>query len=411
MKKNLSMLNRHSAKVRNYLASFLNLLFTKKQPVYIIWFMAFFCAAIKILIKGGANNYLIFKYVYFHAVDEVNLYIRDPSLYGDCNHYGPLFSLVISPFLIFPDIVGVIVFCGVMALSLGVAINCLPIDWKSKVIIYLITANDLFITTLGCETNTLIIALIIGAFVAINKEKDFWAAGFIMFGFFIKLYSIAGLAFFFFSKHKIKLTGSLVFWAAVFFVLPMLITSPAFILQSYFDWYVSLLEKNLENANSLLQDLSVMGMMRRISGNRELSNIIVLIPALVLFALQFINYKLFDDINYRLLILSSVLLFIVLFSSGSESPTFIIAITGVAVWFTQQKQPYSKIVIALFVFAIVFSSFSTSDLLPHFIRVFWKTYALKALPCFLVWLYLVYQILSEKIISTCKEKEPTQLLG
>lgn len=409
MKRTLSLLNNNSAKVKDYLRSFVNLFYTKKQPVYIIWFIAFMCAAIKIFIKGGANNYLIFKYVYFHAIDEVNLYIRDASLYGDCNHYGPFFSLVISPFLLFPDIIGVFLFCGVMALTLGIAINYLPIDWRSKAIIYLITANDLFITTLGCETNTLVIALIIGAFVAINKEKDFWAAGFIMFGFFIKLYSIAGLAFFFFSKHKMKFSASLFFWAIVFFVLPMLITSPAFLIQSYLDWYASLMEKNLENANSLLQDLSVMGMMRRISGNRDLSNMIVLIPAIVLFALPFIKYKLFDNMNYRLLMLSSVLLFIVLFSSGSESPTYIIAITGVAIWFTQQKYPYSKIVMVLFGFAIVFSSFSTSDLIPHFIRVFWKTYALKALPCFLVWLYLVYQILSDKIVKVEKDQQLSEM--
>lgn len=398
MKRTLSLLNGNSVKVKNYLNSFFDFLYSRKQLVYILWFIAFMCASMKIFLKGeGSNNYLIFKYVYYHAIDQVNLYIRDPNLYGDCNHYGSFFSLVIAPFLIFPDVIGVFLFSGILAISMCVAINYLPIDWRSKVIIYLLTANDLFITTLGCETNTLVIALIIGAFIAINKEKDFWAAGFIMFGFFIKIYSIAGLAFFFFSKHKIKLTGSLFFWAIVFFVLPMLITSPAFIVQSYFDWHASLIDKNLENANSLLQDLSVMGMMRRISGNRYLSNMIVLIPAMILFALQFIKYKFFDNMSYRLLILASVLLFIVLFSSGSESPTYIIAITGVAIWFTQQKQPYSWVVLALLAFAIVFSSFSTSDLIPHFIRVFWKTYALKALPCFLVWIYLVYQILTEKI--------------
>lgn len=405
MKRTLALLNNNSAKVKDYLRSFINLFYTKKQPVYIIWFIAFICAAIKIFVKGGANNYLIFKYVYFHAIDEVNLYIRDASLYGDCNHYGPLFSLVIAPFLIFPDIVGVILFCGVMAMTMAIAINYLPVDWKSKAIIYLVTANDLFITTLGCETNTLIIALIIGAFIAINKGKDFWAACFIMFGFFIKLYSIVGLVFFLFSKHKIKLTSSLIFWAVVFFVLPMLITSPGFVIQSYFDWHISLLEKNMENANSLLQDLSVMGMMRRISGNRELSNMIILMPAFIIFGLQFVKYKLYDNMTYRLLILASVLLSVVLFSSSSESPTYIIAITGVAIWFTQQNRPYSKIVIGLFVFVIVFSSFSTSDLIPHFIRLFWKTYALKALPCLLVWLYLVSQILSEKIITEKKDKQ------
>lgn len=404
MKKMFSLLNEGSEKVKNGLNILFDFFCKKKQFIYIVWLVAFVCGAIRVYLRGS-NNYLVFKHVFYHAIDHVNLYIRDASLYNDRNLYGPLFSLVIAPFLAFPDAIGVILFTGVLTTCMAVAINYLPIDWKSKVIIYLVTANDLYITTMATETNVLIIALIIGAFVAIDKEKDFWAACFIMFGFFIKVYTIAGLAFFFFSKHKIKFTGSLFFWAIVFSVLPMLLTSPGFVIQSYLDWYVALVGKNLENANSLLQDLSVMGMMRRISGNRELSNLIILVPAFILFGLQFVEYKLYNNMTYRLLILASVLLSVVLFSSSSESPTYIIAIAGVAIWFTQQNRPYSKIVIGLFVFAIVFSSFSTSDLIPHFIRLFWKTYALKALPCLLVWLYLVYQILSEKIITEKKDKQ------
>lgn len=377
----------------------INLLYKKKYLIYILLFVVFICASIKIYIKGS-NNYLIFKYVYYHIIDHTNLYIRDVSLFDDCNHYGPFFSLVIAPFVIWPDSVGALLFCGVMTIIFAIAINSLPLNWKSKIAIYLITANDLFITTLGCETNTLIAALIIGAFVAINKEKDFWAACFIMFGFFIKLYSIVGIIFILFSKHKLHLIGSLLFWSVIFFLLPITITSPEFLFQSYFDWYESLIEKNIENANSLLQDLSVMGMMRRISGDRELSNIIVLIPAMFLFSLQLLKYRLFKDMNYRLLILASVLLFIVLFSSGSESPTYIIAFTGVGIWFTQQKYPYSKTVICLLLLAIIFSSFATSDLLPHFIRAFLKTYALKALPCFAIWIFIFLQIMNKEIFKS-----------
>lgn len=372
----------------------MNLLYTKRYLIYILWFVIFICASIKIYINPS-NNYLIFKYVYYHIIDHINLYIRDASLYDDCNHYGPLFSLVIAPFLIWPDLVGALLFCGVMTTIFALSINYLPLNWKSKIAIYLITANDLFITTLGCETNTLITALIIGAFVAINKEKDFWAACFIMFGFFIKLYSIVGIIFILFSKHRLLFIGSLLFWSVIFFLLPITITSPEFLFQSYIDWYRSLIEKNIENANSLLQDLSVMGMMRRISGDRELPNIIILIPAMFLFALQLLKYRLFNNINYRLLILASVLLFTVLFSSGSESPTYIIAFTGVGIWFTQQKYPYSKTVISLLILAIIFSSLSTSDLLPHFIRVYLKTYALKALPCLAIWIFIFFQIMNK----------------
>lgn len=382
--------------VKKGFASFMHLLYTNKKVVIFIWFLPVLFVIIKQMNKGFSNNYLIFKYVYYHTLDKVNLYDTYPDLYLDSNHYGPIFSLIIAPFALMPDVLGAALFVLCISISLCIAIYKLPVEWKYKVAIYLITCNCLFISALGNQTNPLVAALIIGAFIAIHREKCFWAACFIALGFFLKLYGIVGLAFFFFTRQKIKFVGSLVFWAVIFFVLPMFISSPEFIVQSYIDWYVSLAEKNIENANSLLQDISVMGMMRRISGNRELSNLIVLIPAVILFALQYIRTDLYENKEYRLAILASTLLMVVLFSSGSESPTYIIAMVGVGIWFILQKQPYSKAAIGLLLYALIFSSFATSDILPLGVRVFIKQYALKALPCFVVWLVLFFQILRMK---------------
>jgi len=385
----------NTASLKKKIASFWNILCTKKIIIIIIWFIPVVFALIRNL-KELPNNYYIFKYVYFHAVDKVNLYLHYPEVYHDQNHYGPVFSIIMMPFALMPDWLGSLLFSLIIAITLCVAIYNLPIDWRLKVVIYLITANDMFITTLGTQTNPLIAALIIASFIAIQKEKDFWAACFIILGLFIKLYGIVGLAFFFFSRNKTRFILSLILWSVVFFVLPMIISSPSFIVQSYFDWYESLVEKNMDNADSILQDLSVMGMMRRISGNRDLSNLIVLIPAMLLFFLQYIKVKFYDELSYRLAILASVLLFVVLFSSGSESPTYIIAMSGVGIWFAIQKEPYSKYVIFLLIYTMLFSSMATSDLLPKDIRVLIKQYALKALPCFIVWLTLVVQILRMK---------------
>lgn len=71
-------------------------------------------------------------------------------------------------------------------------------------------------------------SIIIASFYCI--EKDITAACFIMIGTFVKLYGIVGLAFFFFSKHKVKFVAALIGWAVLFFVLPMAITSPEYII-------------------------------------------------------------------------------------------------------------------------------------------------------------------------------------
>lgn len=100
-------------------------------------------------------------------------------------------------------------------------------------------------------------SIIIASFYCI--EKDITAACFIMIGTFVKLYGIVGLAFFFFSKHKVKFVAALIGWAVLFFVLPMAITSPEYIIDQYKEWHVSLAGKNMENMFSKMQNQSLLG--------------------------------------------------------------------------------------------------------------------------------------------------------
>ena len=180
-------------------------IFYDKRLIFILWIGAALVAGLGHLNK--ANNYQIFKYVFYHTIEQVNLYAEYPDKYFDSNHYGPLFSIVIAPFALLPDFLGIPLWEMLIAATLLVAIYKLPMSWKGKVIIYWIAILEVYLNATNSQTNTLIAALIIGSFICIKSEKDFWAACFIMLGLFIKLYGIVGLAFFFFSKHKPKLIG------------------------------------------------------------------------------------------------------------------------------------------------------------------------------------------------------------
>lgn len=372
-------------------------IFRNPKFILFVWSILALIAGLKHAVRGVFNDYLIFKSVFYHTIERVNLYLYYPELNGDRNHYGPFFSLVFAPFALLPDSLGTILWEQVMALVLFFAIYKLPLDWKYRVIILFICLQGVYANAVNSETNTLIAALIIGAFICIKKEHDFWAACFIALGTFVKLYSIVGFAFFFFSKHKIRLIGSFILWCILFFVLPMLISSSDFILQSYSDWYEALIYKNNLNANSINKDISVMGMVRRILDDNTLSNLVILISALVIFALQYIRLKDYTNLKYQLGILSSTLLFVVLFSSGSETSTYIIATVGIGIWFVIQPRPYSKNTIFLLIFVIVMV-LASSGIMPRSIRAdIVKAYALQALPFFIVWLLLVYQLVTGRL--------------
>ncbi len=372
-------------------------LLSQKKTVTVLWIILGLVSAIKAIGNPDLyNNYLIYKNVFYHLIQEVTLYGKYKALYFDQNHYGPVFSLVIAPFAILPDWLGVIMWSLANTLILVWAIYQLPLKANKNTLILWICAHEFLTTMLNFQFNPMMTAIIVLSFVFIDKKKDFWAAFLIVLGFYIKLYGIVGLAFFFFSKDKLKLIGSLIFWAVVLFVAPMLISSPEYIVNTYVEWFQRLAIKNSENAVlDSWQDISVMGMYRRIVQNPDVSNLPFLIGGLFLFALPYLKINSYSNKHFRLLMLASVLIFTVIFSSGSESPTYIIAFVGVAIWFVLQKRPYSYSVIALFLFAIFFTTLSPSDLMPKFIREgFIRPYALKALPCLLIWLRIVYEMMT-----------------
>jgi hypothetical protein len=370
-------------------------LFSNRLFITFLWFGLSFFAAVKMATGHSINNYLIFKYTFVNLLHQHNLYLPQPGFYFDSNHYGVLFALFIAPFTFLPDGVAAVVWAMVNVFILYKAILLLPFKTSYKYFILLICAHELMTAAYGVQFNPTMTAIIILSFVFIRNGNDFWAAFLIIAGTYIKLYGIVGLAFFFFSDNKIKLILSLMFWSMVLFVLPMAFSSPAFVVQCYKDWYISLSEKNLHNEISGMQDISVMGMIRRIFNYPQLSNTLVILPGMLVFALSYLRIKAFRNLQYQLLILASTLLFTVIFSTGSESPTYIIAFAGVAIWYMNLDRPVTGFEIFLLIFALVITSLSPSDLFPKFInRTYIKPYALKALPCFVIWLKIIYETLT-----------------
>ncbi len=344
------------------------------------------------------NNYLIYENVFYHTINKTSLYNEYPLEYFDHNHYGPVFSLLIAPFAILPDAIGMVLWSIFNALVLLWAINKLPFKPNKINIILWIILNEFITTSLSFQINPIMTAIIILSFTSIEEEKEWKAAFFIMLGTFIKLYGIVGLAFFFFSKHKIKFIFYLIVWSILFFLLPMLISSPDYIINSYLEWYDRLVVKNSENASlDSMQDISFMGIIRRILGNPNVSNLPFLFFGLVGFALPYLRFSLYKNLKFKILLLCSVLIFTVIFSSGSESPTYIIAFVGIAIWFVIQEKPISRLNWFLLIFALLITSLSSTDLFPVFLyKTVVKPYALKALPCVLIWFKIIYNMMTMK---------------
>ncbi|KAA3706260.1 DUF2029 domain-containing protein [Bacteroides salyersiae] len=350
------------------------------------------------------NNFLIFRYVYWHTIEQLPLYVAYDE-YWDTNHYGPFFSLVIAPFAMLPVRWGLFFWLIVLSLSLYYAIRKLPFPDRKRIFLYWFCAHELLTALFMSQFNIAIAAIIVATFYCIEKEKDIWAACFIMLGTFVKLYGIVGLAFFFFSKHKVKFLLALLGWALVMFVAPMAISSPDYIISQYVGWWDSLSAKNAENIFSGGQNISLLGMVRKISGCASYSDLWLILGGLIIFGLPYLRIAQYKYKAFRYALLASVLLFVVLFSTGSESSTYIIAFVGVGIWYWSVPWKRSKWDIALMVFAFILTSFSPSDLFPAYLRKeFVQPYALKALPCAIIWFKLSYEMCFRNYIEIGESK-------
>ena len=232
-----------------------------QNPVFlfILWMGVGLACSLSLMMKGTYSNYVIFSQSLWHAISSSPLYVEYLQEQKDFFLYGISFTALISPFAVLPRPLGMILWCLVNGGFLYYAISKLDLKkWQFAVVI-LVSVNDVFTAVLSQQYSIGITAMIIFAYVLIEKEKDFWAALMIVLGTMTKLYGIVGLAFFLFSKHKMKLAGGLVFWAVIVFLLPMLYASPEYVVHSYKEWLDVLVYKNGLNQFSINQNISLLG--------------------------------------------------------------------------------------------------------------------------------------------------------
>ena len=329
------------------------------------------------------------------------MYAPYPAEYYDVNHYGPLFSLIIAPFAVVPHWLGLLAWCVGLSLFCFWAVSKSTLTRRQQVFIYWFCAHELLTALFMQQFNVGIAAMLLLTFYCVEKEKDWLATLCIVLGMYIKLYGIVGLAFFFFSRHKGRFALSFFVWSIMLFVAPMLISSPAYIIEQYKDWYIELVHKNAvnnfgtgEGIRSNLTNISLLGIVRRIT-LASYSDLWLIIPGLMLFCAPYLRLDQWRSLSFRQMFLASTMMFMCLFSTGTESSGYITALIGCCVWYCCVPWKRSRLDISLMVFAFILTSLSPSDLVPAWIRnEYIKPFALKALPVSIIWFKLSYEMLT-----------------
>jgi hypothetical protein len=336
------------------------------------------------------NNYVIFKQSFIHLIENKDLYQLYPKEHWDLFKYSPTFSLFFGALAIFPDLIGLNLWNILNAITLMLAVYYLPkVNLKQKGLIVLIFLIELMTSMQNEQSNALIAGLIILAFGLLERQHYFIAAFCVVFSVFIKLFGIVGFALFLFYPQKWKLILYTTVWIVILFLLPLLVVDFQQLKLLYLSW-----GNMLEADHSGSYGFSVMGWLQSWFGFAA-NKLSVVAAGVILFLLPLMRFDLYKKYLFRILTLSSVLLWIVIFNHKAESPTFVIAMAGVSIWFIiGDKNLLNSI---LFFSALLFTSLSPTDIFPRFLREeFVIPYSLKVVPCILIWLVILYKMIVMK---------------
>ena len=102
--------------------------FSNPRTLFGLWTLLAVVAGLTKIAPHRHNNFLIFRGVFWHTIQKLSLYDFYPTEYNDHNHYGPIFSLVIAPFAVVPDAIGLLGWLVVLALGMYYAVRRLPLE-------------------------------------------------------------------------------------------------------------------------------------------------------------------------------------------------------------------------------------------------------------------------------------------
>jgi hypothetical protein len=353
--------------------------------VAFLWVAAVVAATIQQAIAHQNNNFLIFRAASLHLLHEQDLYAAYPAEHFDFYKYSPTFALLFLPFALPRFWLAMLLWNALNAGALYVALG-MVLPRRAATVARLIVFLDMLGSLQNVQSNSLVAALIILAFAAFERRHTVLGSLATAIGTCIKIFPLAAASFAIFHPRKARVALALVTSMVVFVLLPLLVTPHAVLMAQYASW------RAIESKDALERGFSVMAMAQLLLRRGWPNWPLQLMGMAALVAPVLVRRERWGEWAFRRLYLCSVLVFCVIFNHQAESPTFVIASAGAAIWFASLERP-SRWEWALFVFFVVCTILASSEAMPSVIQhKFFDVYRFKTVPCIVLWLELQRQL-------------------
>ena len=333
------------------------------------------------------GNFEIFRAASRHLVSGADMYAHYPDELQDRYKYSPSFAVLFAPFAWLPWPIALFLWNALNGVLLFVAIERV-VPPRAALAANALLLLEVLRAMQNAQSNALVAALIILTFAELERRRAWRAAGAAVLGACVKIFPLAALAFAIPRRLVARAGVAAAAIGAAILVLPLALTSPVLLAAQYRSW------RAIESVDAQQRWFSVMELLHRWFGAAWPNWPVQLAGTLVLLA-PLLRRDRWDDARFRRLFLCSTLIFVVIFNHQAERASFVIAMTGAALWFAAEPRAWWRS-------ALFWTAFMTVTLMSTLIPV---PAALKsetvmlyrlAAPMLAIWLVMQWELFRDE---------------
>ena len=344
-------------------------------------------------VVGRSNNFKVFRSAAVNLLAHRDLYAAHPDQHFDFYKYSPTFALLFAPFAALPFALALLIWSLLNSLLLWYAVRRLLPDRQATLALALVYLEVLFAMQYT-QSNGLVTALILLAFLALEQGRQLRGALLVAVDAFIKIFPLGAAALALFHPRRRRFALLCAAAGIGLALLPLIVIPPHELIAQYRSWWTI----ELSDASPVNRGDSVMQYLHRWVGIDWPHWPVQLAGTLLLLAPLVVLRERWSDRAFRLRFLCSLLLYLVLFNHQSERASFVIAYTGLSIWYAASEPDRVRNAIALA--AGVALLLQDVQIVPWALHDALGQFRLKGIPCLAAWIVMQAELLGWRRWST-----------
>ena len=351
--------------------------------------------------QRGINNFIIFKTAFFHLVNHQALYITYPNEYYDLFQYHPVFALFFAPISLLPTPIDLFLWLFGSTIAFLWAIMHIGLDKRWVVWLMLLSVFELSKNILYAQVNIFSTTGMMATFIFFERQQPTKAVLTAVCNFCLKGFgAITGLLAVLYPKYGRSILQGIVFTFLISLT-PFLFVSPSELMKHYADWL------NLLRGDTISEPFSLVGFLTHTVGcSTAIEPYIMGLGVLMLLGYWFMVCLQKSSLTRerRAYFLAFLLLWVVVFNRAAESATYLMASTGLLIWYFYHKQngTTTKLMTPFFILCFYWVAVVSSDLSFPFLKQWDIKYHLRPVFAFLPMLWIIIEEASFFIKKICK---------